>query len=129
MKIDIRKIPIFVINLEDAVEQQQPPTIQNDTDNKISASDTASLADNAALIDTQAENLCLAKVFLKGADPFEFITQPDSPILKMLNNHLTSDDASQNELMYLNSAGAGNDAVYFMSASLLCVETESINRH
>ena len=59
----------------------------------------------------------------------EFFSEPDSPILEMLQQHLLSNSQAQDEMIYLNSVGADNEAMYFMASSLLTIETQSVSQH
>lgn len=77
----------------------------------------------------QQKNLIAVKLGLRGMHDVEFFSEPDSPILEMLQQHLLSNSQAQDEMIYLNSVGADNEAMYFMASSLLTIETQSVSQH
>jgi hypothetical protein len=57
----------------------------------------------------------------------EFYADPSSAVLEMLRNNLGSTE--QDELIYLSYGDNENDTVYFLSSSLLPMETEPAGQH
>jgi len=75
------------------------------------------------------QNLITVKLSLRGMPPVEFLSEPDSPLIDMLHKHLVSNSSLHDEMIYLNSVGADNEAMYFMASSLLSIETQSMTQH
>lgn len=68
------------------------------------------------------DRLCNVKVQLEGMETLEFSSTLDSPVLEMLHTHLSS--STEDQMIYLNYGETGDEALYFMSSSLLAIETE-----
>lgn len=69
-----------------------------------------------------ATELCNVKVQIEGMNTIEFLSPVDSPVLEMLKTHIAG--GLQDELIFLNYGETGNEALYFMSSSLMALETE-----
>ena len=69
-------------------------------------------------------SICKVTVFLDNADPMEFYSDPQSPVLDMLQEHLVNNETDQ--LLFLNCGEQGTETVYFMSSSLLGINTSPV---
>ena len=69
-------------------------------------------------------SICKVTVFLDNADPMEFYSDPQSPVLDMLQDHLVNNETDQ--LLFLNCGEQGTETVYFMSSSLLGINTSPV---
>lgn len=79
--------------------------------------------------DNANEPLIKVRVHIDGMDTLEFCSEPDSPILVMLQNHLAKESVSADspdELIYLNYDENQTDTLYFMSSTLRAIETEPL---
>lgn len=124
-----------------ATMQQQAVAVADQANSNVSASSIDTSTDtstneintpNAQPINTVTEqhpNLISVKLILRGMSPVEFLSEADSPILNMLQTHLLASNQDQDEMIYLNSVGAENEAMYFMASSLLTIETQSMTQH
>lgn len=84
--------------------------------------------DNTPLEKTPSSVLCNVRVQIEGMDIIEFLSPTDSPVLGMLRTHMarSAEPNVNDELVYLNYGEAGSEALYFMSSSLMTLETELV---
>ena len=67
--------------------------------------------------------LCEVTVHIKGLQPVEFVTEPDSPVLNMLQQAMQAGNRSLDRLLYIDLQDEDVSALYFMASDLTGVDT------